>query len=141
MKSKCYKILDLIEELHQKHLYKFLHRDFTLKIRKLRDSLPTVLDKTLKGDLSATKIFLLETLECFKNQYEKILKLSDSPDIYEQVYNLINSEFPVFPHDWDEYHFKKLMEKTFKKDNLNKINYGEGSFHDYTNKNTEIYKY
>ena len=95
----------------------------------------------MTDDPSATKISLLETLEYFKNQYEKILKLSDSPDIYEQVYNLINSEFPVFPHDWDEYHFKKLMEKTFEKDNLNKINYGEGSFHDYTNKNTEIYKY
>ena len=135
MKSKCYKILDLIEELHQRYLYKFLHRDFALRIKKLKTNI------WMTDDPSATKIFLLETLEYFKNQYEKILKLSESPDIYEQVYNLINSEFPVFPHDWDEYHFKKLMEKTFKKDNLNKITYGQGSFHDYTNKNTKTYKY
>jgi len=123
-----------MEEVHLKYLYNFLHRDFIIRLKSLRKAYDSYGFK----DDSSMKIFLLETLESFKKQYEKILKLVEAPDIYDQIYNLINCVLPVFPHDWDELHFKKLMEKTFKEDNLNKIN--GGSFYDYCNKNYKNYK-
>lgn len=145
--EKYKRIIGLIESLHKEVLYKFLHREFVQKISKLSKSswwqgskyglMPNFEDQT------EVKKHLFELVENLKKQYEKILNLREGArDIYEEIIQEINKEFPVFPHDFTEFLFEKTMNRAFAEDKfINSNNYYTKQFINKTFNNVKIYKY
>lgn len=144
--EKYKRIICLIESLHKEVLYTFLHREFVQKISKLsklswwqgsKYGLPLSFE-----DQTEIKKHLFELVENLKKQYEKILNLrEDVRDIYEEIIQEINKEFPVFPHDFTEFLFEKTMNKAFAEDNFNSNNYYTNQFINKIVNNKKIYKY
>lgn len=117
IKAKFDKIKHLSHVLHMKVLYSFMQSQYG----KWKDS--AKLFSVNFEDESEVKMYLLDCLVYDKSQYSKIIKIKTDLDIYEEIYDAINREFPVFPFTWEEYEFRKLMEKTFcEKKPYNKIN-------------------
>jgi hypothetical protein len=107
--EKFIRIVEFIKKIHSVYLFNFLHRSLYDKLNGIvRLSFQFTSDESIK-------FYLLRCLEDLKSEYTKIFNLctKEVPDIYKEIFDLINAEFPCFPHDWEEYNFKRLMDKTF----------------------------
>lgn len=129
IKEKFERVEKLSRILHMKVLYTFMQKQFERygnNFSRLRLNF---------DDESEVKIYLLDILLSNKNKYGKLINLRiEECDIYEEIYDAINKEFPVFPFSWEEYEFKKTMDKAFGTDADS--NY----LKDLINKNTKKYK-
>jgi hypothetical protein len=145
--EKYKRIIDLIESLHKEVLYTFLHREISLEISRLtyKSSKFDSFYRPNFEDSTSVKKYLFELIVNLRKKYEKVLKLKENVrDIYEEIIEEINKEFPVFPHDFTEFLFEKTMNKAFKEDKIKITNNNYHYTHQLINKvvnNKKTYKY
>lgn len=135
--EKVVLIIQKIELILKDVLCNFLLRDLETLLRANRMVFLAKKFAEEEND-SKVKTFLYELFDQLKKKYEKFIDTS-SRDVFREIVNEINNNFSeVFPNDYEEFKFRKLMEKTFADDKMNKIPY----FADYEklhNKNIKKY--
>ena len=128
-------IIDLIAISYKKILFDSLHKDLSFFINSVIKNKRTSIDFS---DCSQVKFFLFNLLEKIQNTYECY---EETKEIREEIIDEINRRLPIFPHNWEEFKFKQLMEKAFKEKDKNSNYYNKTKFDKSKFLNENIKKY